>query len=187
MQLSHCQIKALRFSDSVVSTCRLGENIEAKFCLTGFAGYELGGDHVLDVYSIASNTWRSAVPTADQIHGYPGPRSMYGFVSCQPTPSSAAIAVVYHGEREPSSIGHAGAGTFWDDAWLLDYFSNKQGEFKFQWRKLVAAEGGECPEGRGWFPGASYVDERGHTKVAMLGGLLTSNTRSGELWMLETE
>lgn len=169
----------------MVSTCRLWGNIEAKFYPTGFAGYELGGDHVLDIYSIASNTWRSVVPMADPIHGYPGPRSVCGFVSCRPAPGSAAVAVVYHGEREPSSIGHAGAGTFWDDAWLLDYFSNKQGEF--QWRKLVTAEGGECPEGRGWFPGASYVDEHGHTRVAMFGGLLTSNARSDELWMLETE
>jgi hypothetical protein len=190
LRLSRCRIKALRFSDSVVSTCRHGGNIEAKFYPTGFAGYELGADHVLDVYNIASDIWRSVVPAADPIHGYPGPRSMYGFVPCHPTSSSAAIAVLYHGEREPSSIGHAGAGTFWDDAWLLDYFSsNNLNQGAFQWSKLTATEGAasECPEGRGWFPGASYVDEHGHMRVAMFGGLLTSNARSDELWMLEIQ
>lgn len=152
----------------------------------GFAGYELGADHVLDIYNIASDSWRSVVPAADPIHGYPGPRSVHGFVPCQPTSSSPAIAVLYHGEREPSSVGHAGAGTFWDDVWLLDYFHSKTpGEF--QWRKAVAAEDGEHPEGRGWFPGASYVDEHGYTKVAMFGGLLTSNARSEELWVLEID
>jgi hypothetical protein len=45
----------------------------------------------------------------------------------------------------------------------------------------------EKPEGRGWFIGASDIDDDGETSVVMFGGLLSSNERSGELWSLMIE
>jgi hypothetical protein len=146
----------------------------------GFAGYELGADHTLDIYTISTNTWRTVLPTPDSVHGYPGPRSVHGFVPFQSKSNPAAIALVYHGERDASTLGHAGAGTFWDDIWLLEH---KDGNLS--WKRVDIPEGAQKPEGRGWFPSASYVDEHGNTKVAMFGGLLSSNERNDELWMLE--
>lgn len=46
---------------------------------------------------------------------------------------------------------------------------------------------GEGPEGRGWFPSASYTNENGVTQIILQGGLLTTNQRSDELWLLEIE
>jgi hypothetical protein len=150
---------------------------------TGFAGYELGADNTLDTYTIKTNTWNTVVPGPDPVHGSPGARSVYGLVPFQSKSNQAAIALLYHGERDASSLGHAGAGTFWDDVWLLEY--HKSGEDRnLAWKKVDAADGEKKPEGRGWFPSASFVDERGETQVAMFGGLLSSNERSDELWML---
>lgn len=151
----------------------------------GFAGYEVGNDHSLDIYNISSDTWQIVVPAPDSTHGYPGARSVHGFVPFQSKSNSSAVALLYHGEREASKVGHAGAGMFWDDVWLLDYFTPEGKNGEFQWRKVGAAVGGEMPEGRGWFPSASYVGEDGETKAVMFGGLLASNQRSEELWVLE--
>jgi hypothetical protein len=153
---------------------------------TGFAGYELGADNTLDTYTIKTNTWNTVVPGPDPVHGFPGARSVYGLVPFQSKSNQTAIALLYHGERDASSLGHAGAGTFWDDVWLLEY--HKSGEDgNLAWKKVDAADGEMKPEGRGWFPSASFVDECGETQVAMFGGLLSSNERSDELWMLTIE
>jgi len=152
----------------------------------GFAGYELGDDHTLDIYTIQTNTWRSIVPVPDPKYGHPGARSVYGLVPFQSKSHPAAVALLYYGERDPSSLGHAGAGTFWNDIWLLEYHKSQE-DGSLSWKKICIAEGGQKPEARGWFPSGSYVDERGETKVAMFGGLLSSNERSDELWLLEFE
>jgi hypothetical protein len=120
------------------------------------------------------------------MHGYPGARSVHGFIPFHSKSDSSAVALLYHGEREASKLGHAGAGNFWDDVWLLDYFSSG-GDGEFRWRKADVLKDGEVPEGRGWFPGASYIDEQGGSKAVMFGGLLSSNHRSDELWVLEIE
>lgn len=93
---------------------------------------------------------------------------------------SNAAAILYHGERDASTLGHAGAGTFWNDVWVL----TKDGDdilSGWAWHKVDIGQA-DVPEGRGWFPSASWVDPEGNTRVLMFGGLLSSNERSGELW-----
>ncbi|KDQ56255.1 hypothetical protein JAAARDRAFT_59159 [Jaapia argillacea MUCL 33604] len=154
----------------------------------GFAGYELPKDNTLDIYTITTNTWRTLTPSPDPQHGYPGPRSVHGFHSfTSPSPSlSNAIAILWHGEREASALGHAGAGAFWDDVWVLLDKPESDGT---EWMKVSVDDVGEGgkPEGRGWFEPAGWVDEKGEMKIVMFGGLVGSNERSGELWVLEVE
>ncbi|OBZ79796.1 Epithiospecifier protein [Grifola frondosa] len=125
----------------------------------GFSGYELLRFPALDIYSISSDKWHS--------------------VQLQPY----AVAVLYHGERDASSLGHAGAGTFWNDVWLLTKDAVAVETEGWAWRKIVV-EGKNLPEGRGWFPSASWVDDSGNSHIVMHGGLLSSNERSDELWEL---
>ncbi|EPQ55309.1 hypothetical protein GLOTRDRAFT_76669 [Gloeophyllum trabeum ATCC 11539] len=148
----------------------------------GFAGYELPTDNSLDIYSIANDVWHTVVPAPDPEHGHPGPRSVHGFTSFRSTSPSLtdAVAVLYHGEGEASNLGHAGAGRFYDDVWLL--LDGKDG---LAWKKVDAV--GNKPEGRGWFPPVSCVRKDGDTMVLLFGGLLSSNERSDELWSLEIE
>ena len=158
---------------------------DAKLCCIGFAGYELGADHALDIYDISSNVWSTVTPSPDDVHGYPGARSVHGFVGFSHANIPSAIALLYHGERDASSLGHAGAGKFWNDVWVLQEGEEKEGNGGLQW-KFISIEG-ESPEARGWFPPAAFTGPDGNTKVVLHGGLLSSNDRSDELWLLELE
>eukprot|EP01117_Protostelium_nocturnum_P015164 TRINITY_DN5846_c0_g1_i1.p1 TRINITY_DN5846_c0_g1~~TRINITY_DN5846_c0_g1_i1.p1 ORF type:complete len:359 (-),score=125.89 TRINITY_DN5846_c0_g1_i1:389-1465(-) len=154
----------------------------------GFAGYELGADNHLDVYDIASNEWKTYVPKADELNGTPGPRSVHGFVSAKG--DGGQIAVLFYGERDASSLGHAGAGTFWDDVWVLLFeepvkdSDNSSGGFS--WKKANVRSGESFPSERGWFACSSWK-EGSQEKIVMHGGLLPSNDRSSELWVLEIQ
>ena len=46
--------------------------------------------------------------------------------------NSVPVALLYYGEKAPSSLGHAGAGEFWDDVWVL----LAHPDAKAQWKKL---------------------------------------------------
>ncbi|KAG2360760.1 hypothetical protein BDR07DRAFT_1451869 [Suillus spraguei] len=118
-----------------------------------------------DIYTPSTDSWTTIVPCDDPQQGYPGARSVHGLVPLS-TPDGSGVALLYHGEREASSLGHAGAGQFWDDAWAL-----------------VWCEGDSTPEGRGWIPSTSYTTPGGNTRVVLSGGLLSSNERSGEVWV----
>ncbi|KAF9238261.1 galactose oxidase [Melanogaster broomeanus] len=147
----------------------------------GFAGYQLpkvseGAAPALDIYTPSTNTWSTDYPAADPEHGFPASRSVHGLVPFTAPPGSShhvPVALLYHGERDASSLGHAGAGQFWDDAWAL-------------LRLLRHLCRTEKPEARGWFPSASYVHQ-GKTRVVLTGGLLSSNARSGEVWVGDVE
>ncbi|KAI0715002.1 galactose oxidase [Earliella scabrosa] len=153
----------------------------------GFCGHELPAAGEVDIYVVSVDRWATVQPTADPIHGTPGARSVHGFTPFQsPLPELAnAVAVVYHGERDASSQGHAGAGTFWDDVWLLSKEPGDDLLAGWAWQRLDVIGDDHLPEGRGWFPPVSWVDSNGETKVVMFGGLLSDNTRSDELWELE--
>ncbi|KAF8548867.1 galactose oxidase [Imleria badia] len=155
----------------------------------GFAGIQLPQDTPppLDIYTPSTNTWSTVYPAPDPEHGYPGARSVHGLVpfvagthantfEAGPVP----VALLYYGERDASSLGHAGAGVFWDDAWLLLASSSA-----LQWKKL-RVDGNPTPEPRGWFAPASYVRD-GKTRVVLAGGLLSSNERSGQVWVGDVE
>lgn len=154
---------------------------------TGFCGHQLpSAAGEVDVYIIAEDKWVTVQPTADPTHAAPGPRSVAGFSHFQsPFPAlSNAVAVAYHGERDASNQGHAGAGQFWDDVWVL----LKEGDDihdGWSWQYLDVYSDDHLPEGRGWFPPAAWVDGHGDTRLVLFGGLLSSNERSDELWELE--
>ncbi|KAG6334279.1 hypothetical protein ID866_4807 [Astraeus odoratus] len=157
----------------------------------GFAGQELPTvtPPPLDVYTPSTDTWSALTPAADPVHGYPGPRSVHGLVPFTVTPSSkqsdkVPVALLYHGEKAPSSLGHAGAGEFWDDVWALfaSPSSSSPGTISTEWKRLDVV-GPEKPAPRGWFPSASYVTAEGKTRIVLTGGLLSANERSGEVWV----
>ncbi len=160
-------------------------NIGGKDCLLrfgGFAGYEVGSDGAVDVYAIDQDSWKTVVPSPDPKHGLPGARSVHGFVSYSNEKVPGAVALLFHGEKEPSSSGHAGAGSFWADVWLLIYDSSTE---SFSWRNVPVQ--GRAPEARGWF-GSAALGAAGVSRGAILyGGLLSSNERADDLWALLVE
>ena len=52
--------------------------------------------------------------------------------------------------------------------------------------RVLCNTGNAAPEPRGWFPSASYVSG-GKTRIVLTGGLLSSNERSGEVWIGDVE
>ncbi|KZT72908.1 galactose oxidase [Daedalea quercina L-15889] len=154
----------------------------------GFSGYELPKEAgIVDVYVVQDDKWLTVTPTADSEHGVPGARSVHGFQpfkSSSPSLSSA-LAVLFYGERDASSLGHAGAGTFWNDVWLLSKTNSSSYADGWQWTKVIT-DSSSAPEGRGWFASAEWLED-GASRIVMHGGLLSSNERSDELWELQIE
>ncbi|GBE77465.1 hypothetical protein SCP_0103400 [Sparassis crispa] len=163
----------------------------------GFSGYELPSEAgSLDVYSIEEDKWFTVQPKADSEHGSPGSRSVHGFAPFQSTSPSLvdAVALLFHGERDASTLGHAGAGTFWHDVWLLTKQKADGVTDGWAWKKAeVTATNAtsesilSVPEGRGWLGSTAWVDDKGNSRIVMHGGLLSSNERSDELWELQVE
>lgn len=120
----------------------------------GFAGHELPTTKPppFDVYIPSTDTWFALTPAPDPVYGCPGPRSVCGLVAFTVPSSSAAdgeertdsspipVALLYYGEKAPSSLGHAGAGEFWDDAWVLFAYPGPSLQTaKTEWKKLDLA------------------------------------------------
>ncbi|OAR01531.1 hypothetical protein LLEC1_01508 [Akanthomyces lecanii] len=103
--------------------------------MNGFDGkMELGG--VIDVFDTASQSWGTITYTADGVHG-PDARSV---ATLQPlTVRGKVYLITMFGERDPSVLGHAGAGKMLSDAWAWDVESS-------MWHKLQT-DG--APEPRG--------------------------------------
>jgi len=157
----------------------------------GFSGYELPSSAgSLDIYSIEDDKWHTVQPATDPVHGNPGPRSVHGFISFQSKSPAlqGIVAILFHGERDASTLGHASAGTFWNDVWALTKkkeLDTTEG-WAWKWISVAAAHGETLPEGRGWIASAGWWD-KDKTRIVMHGGLLSSNERSDELWELEIE
>jgi hypothetical protein len=97
--------------------------------LIGFAGHELDS---FDIYDVRGDAWRAVLPAPDPEHGSPGARSVYGLVPFVSSRYPRSLALMYHGERGPSALGHAGAGEFWDDVWLIE--AGAEGEPELSWK-----------------------------------------------------
>jgi hypothetical protein len=149
--------------------------------LIRFAGHELD---LFDIYDVRGDAWRAVLPAPDPEHGSPGARSVYGLVPFVSSRYPRSLALMYHGERGPSALGHAGAGEFWDDVWMIE--AGAEGEPELSWKYVQVSTDKAAPAPRGWFPSASWEDGE-ETKVALYGGLLSSNDRSNELWLLEID
>ncbi|KAF8443984.1 hypothetical protein L210DRAFT_3533359 [Boletus edulis BED1] len=133
------------------------------------------------------------------------PDSVHGVVPfvtrTNTTPERIPVVLLHHSDKDASSVGHAEAGVFWDDAWLLFVTSiHVPIDLKFGVEKNFASRvrskyhrrtehvnrfrtlGTTFPEPRGCFPSASYVCH-GKTRVVPIRGLLSSNERSGQVWV----
>ncbi|KAF8132502.1 hypothetical protein EV363DRAFT_1328620, partial [Boletus edulis] len=121
-------------------------------------------------------------------------RSVHDLVLCvtrtNAPPERLPVALLHHNERDASSVGHAGAGVFWDDAWLLFFGVEKKYASRVRSKYHRRTEhvnrfrtlGTTFPEPRGCFPSASYVCH-GKTRVVPIRVLLSSNERSGQVWV----
>lgn len=136
--------------------------------MNGFDGKtEQGGS--LDVFDIHSTSWSTIAFDADGKNG-PEPRSVSSLLPINI--GGTAKLLTLFGERDPSSLGHAGAGKMLDDWWVYDIVDN--------WWEKGQDAGSDVPAARGWFD-ADIFDER---LVVVAGGLDESNKRLQDVWTL---
>lgn len=145
--------------------------------MNGFDGKtELGG--AIDVFDTAANSWGTITYKPDGVEG-PIKRSVAALLPV--VVQDTEFIVTLFGERDPSSLGHAGAGKMLPDVWAWDV---KQGT----WQQLLASSE-DVPEARGWFDACVF---KGRTEgavaqsdvVVVHGGLNEENLRLGDVWKL---
>lgn len=145
--------------------------------MNGFDGETEQGGNV-DVYDVQVGTWSSVAFKPDGKTG-PEPRSVACLLAISISGSPALVTMF--GERDPSSLGHEGAGKMLADVWVFDISSET-------WTQVRAEPGeeGEQPAARGWFS-ADVVRAGTGTKDAIVvqGGLNETNQRLGDLWSLD--
>jgi N-acetylneuraminic acid mutarotase len=128
-----------------------------------FGGYN--GSSELDdfyIYDINDNKW-----VKKELAPNPPKRSVHGMCNI----SDNAIAVAC-GERDPSDLGHDGAGKFLNDVWSYNYMLDKWSEIETR----------DKPESRGWFQMASW-----NNKIVLNGGLDENNQRLGDIHVLSLD
>lgn len=139
----------------------------------GFDGKsEQGGE--LDIYEPDSRKWHTVAFTADGIQG-PEARSVATLLAVR-LPGKESALVTMFGERDPSSLGHAGAGKMLDDVWIFNVKSSA-------WAKVVFS-GQSAPAARGWFA-ADVLKQQDGDAIIVHGGLAEDNTRLGDVWRLD--
>ncbi|KAJ3534987.1 hypothetical protein NM208_g7319 [Fusarium decemcellulare] len=127
--------------------------------INGFDGKtEQGGS--VDVFDIAAGSWSTISYKPDGING-PEPRSVSTLLPV--TVQGKVYLVTMFGERDPSSLGHAGAGKMLSDAWA---FGVQEGV----WQKVETES--EVPNARGWFDADVAKDEAGNDIIVVHGGLV---------------
>jgi hypothetical protein len=137
--------------------------------MNGFDGeHEQGGR--VDVYEPGADLWSSWTFIPDGQAG-PAPRSVGALLPVVVT--GRVYLVTLFGERDPSSLGHQGAGKILGDVWVFDVESKI-------WAKVVE-QGDEQPDPRGWF-GADVFDAH---SIVVQGGLGEANNRLGDIWSLD--
>ena len=136
----------------------------------------------------------------------PGDRSVAGL---QPitTGQGRNFLLLFLGEGNPSSLGHEGAGKFYNDVWSYQLRPDEMtaASFKDTTRQLVGVQTGEgfwaqvdIPEAsmtkgkyehpgpRGWFASAQGHD-LDRSSVVLWGGVKSDNSRAGDGWILTVE
>lgn len=135
--------------------------------MNGFDGKtEQGGS--VDIYSPETDSWTSHGFTADGKNG-PEPRSVSALLPVRIQGRQSLVTLF--GERDPSALGHQGAGKMLGDVWAFDLEDRTWTE--------VEISGDALPAPRGWFAADTYGDQ-----IVVQGGLDESNKRLGDLWML---
>ena len=144
---------------------------EKIYRINGFDGKtEQGG--ALDVFDISTGSWGTITYKPDGVEG-PEARSVAALVPI--TTHGKQYVVTMFGERDPSSLGHAGAGKMLSDSWAWDVQ-------QAHWQKIRVT--GDVPEPRGWFDADVVRDESGSDVVIVHGGLNEENKRLGDVWKL---
>jgi Galactose oxidase, central domain len=141
--------------------------------MSGFDGKnEQGG--AIDVFDLATRAWSSPISfQPDNSHG-PEPRSVSALITVNM--QGRDFLLTLFGERDPSSLGHAGAGMMLPDVWIFDFE-------RVGWTKIKPE--GEAPAARGWFGADVVQDSAGKHAVIVHGGLAENNTRLGDVWKLQ--
>lgn len=136
--------------------------------MNGFDGRtEQGGS--IDIYNIETNEWTERKFTPNGVDG-PEARSVSALLPAKI--NGRTMLVTLFGERDPSVLGHAGAGKMLGDVWSYDLEKN-------EW-KDVQIISGEIPPARGWFD----ADVLGSSKIVVAGGLNEANERLDDVWVL---
>lgn len=142
--------------------------------MNGFDGKnELGG--ALDIYDPPADSWTSHTYPADGQCG-PGPRSVSALLPIQIRGWS--LLLTSFGERDPSTLGHEGAGKMLGDVWAFDVARK-------QWHNIEArgdesrSRSADRPVARGWYA----ADSLG-TRALVQGGVGETNIRLGDAWLL---
>lgn len=140
----------------------------------GFDGKtEQGGS--IDIFDLADNTWTTKTFTADGNDG-PEPRSVCALLPI--TLQKKDKLITLFGERDPSSLGHAGAGKMLGDVWVYDIDEE-------WWTKLEPSSDDKPPASRGWFDaGVLKSRDGGNDQIVVHGGLDEGNERLADLWLL---
>ncbi|KAK4142425.1 kelch repeat protein [Dichotomopilus funicola] len=142
--------------------------------MNGFDGEsEQGG--AIDVFDLAVHNWSTISFTPDGIHG-PEPRSVSALVAVKVKGKDFLLTMF--GERDPSSLGHAGAGKMLADVWAFDL------ERK-EWAKVEPKD--DTPLPRGWFGADVMVADNGEYATIIHGGLAEDNSRLRDVWKLQFE
>ena len=134
-----------------------------------------GDSGAIDVFDLDAHAWSTIPFKADGREG-PEPRSVGALVAVKV--GGADFLVTLFGERDPSSLGHAGAGKMLADVWAFD-LAHKE------WTKVEP--GGDAPAPRGWFGADVARDQSGRYAVIVHGGLAEDNSRLGDIWSLQFE
>jgi hypothetical protein len=139
----------------------------------GFDGKaEQGGS--IDIFDLAKVSWSTETYPADNETG-PAARSVCALFVI--TIQGREKLVTLFGERDPSSLGHAGAGKMLGDVWIYDIADKK-------WTMLTPGGSDEVPEPRGWFAADVVRGKDGKQSIIVHGGLGENNERLGDVWLL---
>lgn len=142
----------------------------------GFDGKtEQGGS--LDVYDTEAKQWTSITYAPDGKEG-PEARSVATLLALK-TPGGRDILVTMFGERDPSSLGHAGAGKMLSDVWAFDIE-------KKTWSVVKTTGKDGVPAPRGWFD-ADVLKQSNRDAIIVHGGLAENNSRLGDVWKLDIQ
>jgi hypothetical protein len=144
--------------------------------MNGFDGEtEQGGS--VDVFDIAANSWSSRTFKAD---GNVGPEARSVTVLLPVHLGQKDKLLTLFGERDPSSLGHAGAGKMLSDVWIYDISEN-------WWTRLNPEGIDGIPASRGWFDAdvIKSASGMGNDSIVIHGGLGENNERLDDVWTLK--
>lgn len=138
----------------------------------GFDGKSEQGGSV-DVFDTKGNAWESIAFSA----GQDGPEARSVGALAVVSIDGRDLMVTLFGERNPSSLGHEGAGKMLRDVWAFDL------ETKV-WERVEPEAGTEIPAPRGWFDADAVSSTSVPGAIIVHGGLAEDNSRLGDVWKL---